>query len=61
MSKEDMEHLEWIYARMKNVHNENPKVDYMVRFKKILTSNPIPKEANGFAFGGYTNDDLKRE
>lgn len=29
-------HLEWIYSRMIEQHNENPNVDYMIRFRKIF-------------------------
>lgn len=32
----DFEHLEWIFSRMVEVHNENPNYDYMNRFKKII-------------------------
>jgi len=32
----DLEHLEWIYNRMIVVHKENPKYDYMLKFKEIL-------------------------
>ena len=32
----DKEHLQWIYLRMTNKHAENPNVDYMIRFKKII-------------------------
>jgi len=30
------EHLLWIYSRLIYIHGENPNVDYMIRFKKIL-------------------------
>ena len=29
-------HLEFIYNRLIQVHNENPRVDYMVKFKEII-------------------------
>ena len=32
----DKEFLTWIYERMTHVHNENPNVDYMLKFKDIL-------------------------
>ena len=35
-SKEDVNHLEWIYNRMIGLHNENKDYDYMVKFKEIL-------------------------
>lgn len=35
----DKEFLEWIYNRMINVHHENPNVDYMLKFREILTKN----------------------
>ena len=36
MEEKDLKHLEWVYLRMKHVHNENENVDYMIRFKEIL-------------------------
>ena len=35
-SEEEVNHLEWIYNRMINVHNENENYDYMIRFKNII-------------------------
>lgn len=32
-------HLEWIYNRMINHHNENPNSDYMLKFKEILDND----------------------
>jgi len=32
----NVEHLEWVYGRMKNVHGENENLDYMIRFKSII-------------------------
>lgn len=32
----NQEHLKWIYDRLILVHNENPNVDYMVRFRGII-------------------------
>jgi len=34
--KEDINHLEWIFDRMVEVHSENPNYDYMIRFRKII-------------------------
>lgn len=34
----DKEFLTWIYERMKNVHQEDEDVDYMIRFKNIIDS-----------------------
>ena len=34
---EDKKHLEFMYERLEN-HGENPRVDYMVRLKKIIDS-----------------------
>lgn len=36
MKDKDIKHLEWVYERMKYVHNENEDSDYMIRFRKIL-------------------------
>ena len=32
----DFEHLEWVFERLVEVHNEHPSYDYMIRFKKIV-------------------------
>lgn len=29
-------HIEWIYARMKNVHKEDENYDYMIKLKKVV-------------------------
>jgi hypothetical protein len=34
--QENIIHLEWIYNRMKNVHNENENYDYMIKFREII-------------------------
>ena len=34
--QENIIHLEWIYDRMKNVHNENENYDYMIKFREII-------------------------
>lgn len=36
MKDKDIKHLEWVYERMKYVHNENENYDYMIRFRDIL-------------------------
>ncbi len=36
MGDKDISHLEWIYERMKYIHNENEDYDYMIRFREIL-------------------------
>jgi hypothetical protein len=36
MDREDLEHLKFIYERLVEVHGENPSVDCMLRFRKIL-------------------------
>lgn len=36
MKDKDIKHLEWVYERMKYVHNENEESDYMIRFREIL-------------------------
>lgn len=42
----DVEHLQWIYDRMENVHGENPRFDYMLRFKEILSRLTTRKSVN---------------
>ncbi len=34
--QDNITHLEWIYDRMKNVHNENENYDYMIKFREII-------------------------
>jgi len=36
MNHEDIEHLDWIYYRMTNIHKEKEDYDYMIKFKEIL-------------------------
>ena len=36
----DKEHLDFIYHRLAFMHLENPNVDYMLRFRKIIDSMP---------------------
>ena len=36
MKDKDIKHLEWVYERMKYVHNENENYDYMIRFRDVL-------------------------
>ena len=36
MNQKDINHLEWVYERMQFVHNENPNLDYMKRFREII-------------------------
>jgi len=35
-SKESIKHLDFIYGRLVNVHNENPNYDYILKFKSII-------------------------
>ena len=42
VSVDDLEHIEWIYARLVNHYNENPSVDYISKFKSIIESLPKP-------------------
>lgn len=37
-NSENINHLEWIYYRLINVHKENPNVDYMLKFDDIIAS-----------------------
>ena len=32
----DNEHLEWMYNRLIEVHDENPNIDYMLRMNSII-------------------------
>lgn len=36
MNREELEHLKWIYERMVCRLDQNPRSDYMLRFRKIL-------------------------
>jgi hypothetical protein len=35
MKDKDIKHLEWVYERMKCVHNEDERYSYMIRFREI--------------------------
>jgi hypothetical protein len=37
LNEKDINHLQWIYDRLINVHNENKNVDYMLAFNRILS------------------------
>ena len=38
VTREDADHLSFIYERMAHVHGENQQVDYMLRFRKIIAT-----------------------
>ena len=41
ITKNDLKHLDWIYLRLKHVHNENENLDYMIKFKSIIDSMDV--------------------
>ena len=41
LTQEDLLHLKFIYERLRNVHNESPNVDYMVRFRTIIAQSQL--------------------
>lgn len=41
LSPQDKQHLRFIYNRMVELHGENPNVDYMLKFDKIIEDKPI--------------------
>ena len=67
MKKNEIEHINWIYNRLINKHQENPNVDYMILFKKtidkqlnlnaVVASLPTKKEITILAF----NEALKMQ
>lgn len=36
LDSKDVQHLQWVYARLKNVHNEDENLDYMLALKRII-------------------------
>lgn len=36
METKDRQHLQWIYARMVEIHKEDTNCDYMIKFRGIL-------------------------
>jgi len=46
MTKDDLEHLKWMYERMVEVHKEPINVDYMIRFRKILQQEDVKQYAS---------------
>lgn len=53
MTEKDRKHLQWLYDRLKNVHNEDPFFDYMLRLKEIIDSPP-GEQSDGY----HTLDEL---
>jgi hypothetical protein len=47
----DKEHLDFIYDRLMLVHLENPGMDYMFRFRRIIDNMPVGTGIGGA--GGY--------
>ena len=39
MSKEEIEHLQWVHDRIINVYGESENVDFLIRMRKILNQN----------------------
>jgi hypothetical protein len=66
MEQEDVQHLEWIFGRMVEVHGEHEHFDYMNKFRNIIQSEKnrimVPKLHNDGdiitidAFNGMTNE-----
>jgi hypothetical protein len=36
MSKEELEHLQWIHNRIINVYGESENVDFLIKMREIL-------------------------
>ena len=68
MKDKDIKHLEWVYERMKYVHNENENYDYMIRFREILealrqpvvSNNEALELSDGVAFANYIEEKWKQ-
>jgi hypothetical protein len=43
-NQEGVNHLEWIYDRLVNVHGENPNFDYMLKLKEISETEMYSRE-----------------
>lgn len=41
LTKNELEHLKWVYERMQYVHKENPQYDYMLKFRHILNKEDV--------------------
>lgn len=55
----DQEFLIWLHERLIEVHEENPNVDYMHKFRAIIRSTP-PEKLTHYSIGGNNLEDLKR-
>lgn len=53
MKDKDIKHLEWIYARMVEVHKENPHYDYMNKFREIIDYNRYLGDEKSYLFTFY--------
>ena len=68
MKDKDIKHLEWVYERMKYVHNENENYDYMIRFREILealrqpvvSNNEALELSDGVTFANYIEEKWKQ-
>ncbi len=68
MKDGDIKHLEWVYERMNNVHNENENYDYMIRFREILEAlrqsdikeslNEVLSDLSKLSTSLYMNEDI---
>lgn len=44
MKEQDIEHLKFIYNRMKDQHEENVNIDYMIKFNEIINRQVKKRE-----------------
>ena len=51
MTKEEITHLEFIYARLVNMHGENGNTDYMIRLYSIIQDHKNQSNAK-IAYNG---------
>lgn len=59
MTKRDLEHLEWLYWRFVNVYDENPNIDYMLGFRRIIDAQSIPAKPSRLEL--ITNGDFDED
>lgn len=57
----DREFLIWLHERLTNVHNESPYIDYMHKFRAVISSIPADQYSPNDGRGGNTLEDLLKK
>lgn len=62
MKTDDIKVLEWVYDRLKYVHNEDENIDYMIKFRNIIENlRPKTVKKSKFKVGDKVKLPFKEE